>query len=45
MTISSLAVGIVYKEKAKLDWLAMQVAEAQYEVDQYQAIVVPNHQD
>lgn len=39
MTISSLAVGIVYKEKAKLDWLAMQVAEAQYEVDQYQAIV------
>ncbi|MBU1621443.1 MAG: hypothetical protein KJ556_04140 [Gammaproteobacteria bacterium] len=39
MTINSLAVGIVYKEKAKLDWLAMQVAEAQYEVDQYQAIV------
>jgi hypothetical protein len=39
MTINSLAVGIVYKEKAQLDWLAMQVAEAQYEVDQYQAIV------
>lgn len=39
MTINSLAVGIVYKEKATLDWLAMQVAEAQYEVDQYQAIV------
>jgi len=39
MIINSLAVGIVYKEKATLDWLAMQVAEAQYEVDQYQAIV------
>ncbi|MDF3126596.1 hypothetical protein [Rheinheimera sp. 1928-s] len=39
MTINSLAVGIVYKEKATLDGLAMQVAEAQYEVDQYQAIV------
>ncbi|MBU0914048.1 MAG: hypothetical protein KKF22_16065 [Gammaproteobacteria bacterium] len=39
MTINSLAVGIVYKEKARLDGLAMQVAEAQYEVDQYQAIV------
>lgn len=39
MTINSLAIGIVYKEKAKLDWLAMQVAEAQYEVDQCQAIV------
>lgn len=39
MTTNSLAIGIVYKEKATLDGLAMQVAEAQYEVDQYQAIV------
>lgn len=39
MTINSLAVGIVYKEKSQLDWLAMKVAEAQYNVDQYQAIV------
>lgn len=39
MTINALAIGVVYKEKARLDGLAIQVAEAQYEVDQYQAIV------
>lgn len=39
MTRNALAIGIVYKEKATLDWLAIQVAEAQYQVDQCQAIV------
>jgi hypothetical protein len=36
---NGLAVGIVYTEQAKLDWLAIQLAEAQYQVDQCQAIV------
>lgn len=36
---NSLAVGIVYREKATLDWLAIQVDEAQYQVDQWQANV------
>lgn len=36
---NALAIGVAYTEKARLDGLATQVAEAQYEVDQSQAIV------
>ena len=37
--MDTLAIGIVYTEKAQLDFLATQVAEAQYEVNQQQALV------